>query len=83
MGFFVSRLGTFPDQTDPDLELRVRASLSKLGRQSLKLVQVRVSQAVVFLNGRVSSFYERQLAINACQRVTGIHHVTDSIKVSL
>ena len=77
----MSGLASYADQTDSDLELRVRVFLANLGWQSLKQLQVRVNKGVAFLDGQVASYYERQLAISACQRVAGVYHVTDSIKV--
>ena len=80
MNCSMSRLSTFAD-TDPDLELRIRVFLASLGWQSLKQLHVRVSEGAVFLHGRVASFYERQLAINACQRVAGVYQLNEAIEV--
>ena len=78
----MSTLATLAD-TDRDLELRVRVFLASLGWQSLKQLHVRVNEVAVFLDGRVPSFYERQLAISACQRVAGVYQVSESIEVAL
>ena len=79
----MNRIATYTDRTDPDLERRVKLFLSQVGRQSLNQLHVRVDKGVVFLQGRVSSFYERQLAISACQRVAGTYKVTEKVEVQV
>ena len=72
-----------PTSSDTDLERRIRIFLSNVGHESLRHLQVRVSRGVALLEGRVRSFYERQLAISACQRVPGVYQVSDEIAVDL
>ena len=66
---------------ESDLERRIRVFLEGVGRERLRRLDVRVQQGVAFLSGHVSCFYERQLAISACQRVAGVYRVTDEIEV--
>lgn len=35
----------------------------------------------ILLSGRVSSFYQRQVCINTCQRVAGVQKIVDQIEV--
>ena len=70
-----------PTASDSDLERRIRSFLGNVGQDSLRHLQVRVRSGVALLTGRVRSFYERQLAISACQRVPGVYQVSDEIAV--
>ena len=72
-----------PTSSDSDVERRIKIFLGNVGHDSLRHLQVRVSRGVALLNGRVQSFYERQLAIAACQRVPGVYQVSDEIAVDL
>ena len=72
-----------PTSSDSDLEHRIRIFLGNVGHESLRHLHVRVSRGVALLTGRVRSFYERQLAISACQRVSGVYQVSDEITVDL
>ena len=63
------------------LEHRIQLFLESVGHDSLRRLRVRVDRGVALLTGHVASFYERQLAISACQRVPGVYQVSDEIEV--
>lgn len=66
---------------DLDLKRRVHSYLQ--GRQvpSLRDLQVQAQAGRVVLSGRVSSFYEKQLALNCCRRVAGVYELVDCVEV--
>lgn len=63
-----------------DLERRVKLSLAAT-RPELARLSARVHGSTVKLSGHVASFYLRQLALAATQRVAGVRNVTDAIEV--
>ena len=71
------------DPSDHDIEDRVKAAFAGLTLPCLKRLEVGVRDGIAFLDGRVPNFYQRQLAIHACQRVAGVREVVDSIEVDL
>ena len=68
---------------DLDLERRVRNYLADRFHPSLQRLHVGVAQGTVTLSGQVHSFYEKQVAISACQRVAGVHQLVDAVNVSV
>jgi osmotically-inducible protein OsmY len=70
-------------ELDHDLERRVINYLAQQHFPQLHAVEVRAQQGVVTIQGRVSSFYERQLCIHCCQRVAGVVRLNDQIEVGL
>ena len=50
--------------------------------QALRTLQVEVFDDTVVLDGHISSFHERQLAVAFCKRVAGGHKVIDRLIVS-
>lgn len=69
------------DRLDRELERRV-ANFLVQHFPRLRTVEVEASQGVVTINGRVNSFYERQLCINCCQRVVGVTSLVDKVEVA-
>jgi osmotically-inducible protein OsmY len=67
---------------DSDLRRRVELFLQQKGIASLKSVEVDVRGGRVTLQGRVRSFYERQLCL-CCQHVAGVLAVIDDLQVDL
>jgi osmotically-inducible protein OsmY len=67
---------------DSDLERRVRTYLADRFHPSLQRLRVDVQKGTVTLTGQVHSFYEKQVAISACQRVAGVHHLVDAVNVA-
>lgn len=72
---------TAAPQGDRDLERRVKNFLSRQHFQGLRSIQVHSEKGVVTIRGRVSSFHERQLCINCCQRVAGVIRLSDEVEV--
>lgn len=64
------------------LEQRVTTYLWSRSRPSLRRLDVSADQGTVTLSGRVTSFYEKQLAINSCQRVAGVRQLVDQVEVA-
>ena len=66
--------------TDSQLASRVRNQLHR--RIELRRVEVRENRGSVYLHGRVSSYFLKQLCISGSQRVAGVHQVFDAIEVA-
>jgi len=64
------------------LKRRVSNFLQQAGRAGLQSLEVEAYGGAVTVRGRVRSYYERQLAINCCQRVAGVVQVVDDIQVA-
>jgi osmotically-inducible protein OsmY len=68
--------------TDRLLATQISTQLAETNRQSLKRLLVDVRAGHVTLRGRVSSFYERQIAIQTCRALAGIERLSDAVEVS-
>ena len=64
-----------------DLAGRIRMFLHEHHLPILRRLTVEVAGDAVTIQGRVGSFYERQLAIECCKRVAGVRRVVDQIDV--
>ncbi|MBC7857019.1 MAG: BON domain-containing protein [Pirellulaceae bacterium] len=66
-----------------DLELarRVKLFLASQPRPALRYLQVEANGSTVTLRGLVTTFYERQLAIQSSRRVAGVRKLVDEIVV--
>ena len=67
---------------EADLRQRVLLFLASSNVPGLRHVAVDVEGDTVILNGRVNSFYEKQLAAECSRRVAGVIHVVDLLEVS-
>ena len=67
---------------DQDLQRRVVSFLAGRYLPSLRQLEVDVHEGIVTLRGRVTSFYEKQVAIHSCQRVAGVRKLVDAVDVS-
>jgi osmotically-inducible protein OsmY len=78
-----SESSAFVDAPDPDEELcqRVRLFLGDVRRPGLSRLVVQSSSGVVTLQGKVATFFVRQLAIECTRRVAGVRKVIDQIAV--
>jgi hypothetical protein len=72
----------YPLVGETELERRVKLYMAAT-RPELSRLGVRASGSTVRLTGRVGSFYLRQLALAAAQRVAGVQCVADDIEVAL
>ena len=68
--------------TDRLLERQIAAQLAETRRPSLQRLSVDVEAGQVTLRGCVGSFYERQIAIQACRVLSGIDQLIDAVEVS-
>jgi hypothetical protein len=76
-------LAQLPDliEADSALVLRVRDQLHQCGYESLRMLEVRVEQGVVVVQGTVSAYYLRQVAVECIRRVAGLNRLIDQIEV--
>ncbi len=70
------------DYPDEDLQNRVAHFLGSRHFQNLGRIHVEVENGRVTLQGVVGSFYEKQVALNTCQRVAGVLSMVDMLEVS-
>ena len=70
------------DYTDSDLQSRVSSFLASRYLPALRRLSVQASGGVVTLCGKVGSFYEKQVALNTCQRVAGVQRLIDAVEVA-
>ena len=68
--------------TDRDLERRITHRLAETNRPGLRRLDVNVSGGHVTLRGLVASFYEKQVAIQACRVLTDIERLVDAVEVA-
>ena len=68
--------------TDGLLARQVSHQLAETKRANLRRLSVDVSGGSVTLRGNVSSFYEKQIAIQVCRALAGIVHLTDAVEVA-
>lgn len=71
-----------PSDQDIDLENRVLRHLRTQHFSSFRKLMITADQGRVTVEGKVCSFYERQIAISAVQRVAGVIKVIDQILVT-
>jgi len=69
------------DYSDDDLRSRVASFLNSRHFPVFQKLDVDVHHGAVTLSGTVSSFYEKQVALNSCQRVAGVLSLVDDINV--
>ena len=69
------------DYADEDLKRRVAGFLNHLHFPNIHELNVTVEHGVVSVNGVVPSYYEKQVALNACRRVAGVLVLDDQIEV--
>lgn len=65
-----------------DLANRVKSFLAGRHFGPLRSLRVEVLGDTVLLAGTVSSFHERQVALECCKRVAGVRHVVDEVVVA-
>ncbi len=69
--------------TDQDLQFRVTSFLKSRHFPAFDELDIEVHDGSVTLAGSLPSFYEKQVAINSCQRVAGVLALIDEIVVSV
>ena len=64
------------------LASQIAAQLADTNRASLRRLSVDVSAGAVTLRGHVGTFYEKQVAIQACRLLAGIDRLIDAVEVA-
>jgi osmotically-inducible protein OsmY len=64
------------------LERQITFQLAETKRPGLQRLAVKVADGSVTLRGRVTSFYEKQLAIQTCRVLGGIERLIDAVEVA-
>jgi osmotically-inducible protein OsmY len=70
------------DTADRLLANQISRQLAETNRASLRRLSVDVSGGEVTLRGHVSTFYEKQVAIQACRLLAGIDRLIDAVEVA-
>lgn len=68
-------------EADRDLLQRVKGFLHQRGYGPHRTLEINVEQGVVVVQGRVPTFYMRQIAFECIKRVAGVTQVVDLIQV--
>jgi osmotically-inducible protein OsmY len=71
-----------PVTADRLLASQITTQLAETNRSSLKRLSVDVQAGEVTLRGSVGSFYEKQIAIQACRMLAGIERLVDAVEVA-
>jgi osmotically-inducible protein OsmY len=71
------------DFCDHDIAQRVRTFLNSRHFPAFRRLQVDVQNGSVRLTGSVPTYYEKQVALNSCQRVAGVLHLIDEVGVDV
>ena len=66
---------------DGDLRRRVASFLASRYLPALRSLDIEAQGGIVTLRGRVSTFYEKQVAISSCRRVAGVLRLIDAVDV--
>jgi len=72
-----------PATADRLLADQISTHLAETNRASLKRLSIAVRSGEVTLRGSVTSYYERQIAIQACRMLAGIVRVNDAVEVAV
>ena len=67
---------------DTLLQCQIASQLAETNRPNLRRLAVRVADGSVTLHGRVTSFYEKQLAIGTCRMLAGMERLIDAVEVA-
>jgi osmotically-inducible protein OsmY len=70
------------DTADRLLANLISTQLAETNRPSLRRLSVDVSGGEVTLRGHVSTFYEKQVAIQTCRLLAGIERLIDAVEVA-
>ena len=64
------------------LACQISAQLAETNRASLRRLSVDVSGGEVTLRGHVSTFHEKQVALQACRLLASIDRLIDAVEVA-
>ena len=68
--------------SDRLLQHQIATQLAETRRPGLQRLAVDVHGGRVTLSGRVASFYEKQIALQACALLAGIERLSDAVEVA-
>lgn len=68
--------------TDQELQFRVQSFLNSRHFPTFEELSVEVHDGAVTLSGALSTYYEKQVAINSCRRVAGVLALIDDIVIA-
>jgi osmotically-inducible protein OsmY len=69
--------------TDLALHEQIVSHLTETRRANIARLAVEVDCGCVTLQGRVDTFYERQIAITCCQSAAGVSQIIDQVEVAV
>ena len=69
-------------EVDRDLRQRVKGFLHQWGYGPHRTLEIGIERGVVVVQGRVPTFYLRQIAVECIKRVAGVTQVVDLIEVA-
>jgi len=70
------------DSNDAELKQRIVGYLEQRGYPAIRDLTISTDNGLVTLQGKLNSFYEKQLCLSTCQRVAGVVRIIDEMEVS-
>lgn len=75
--------GSIMTLNDDDLEMQLRTMLAVRRLPSLGRITVRVDDAIVYLGGTVSTYFERNTCEECCRKIDGVVGIQNQIHVEV
>jgi osmotically-inducible protein OsmY len=69
------------DEADRELLQQVKSSLHHRGYWAIGTLEIQIERGTAVLQGRVPTFYMRQIAVECVKSVTGVTQIIDRIDV--
>lgn len=69
------------DEADRELLQQVKSSLHHRGYRSVRTLEIQIERGIAVLQGRVPTFYMRQIAVECVKNVAGVTQIIDRIDV--
>ena len=70
------------DTNDADLRRRIISYLEQRRYPTLRDLTIFTDNGSVTLQGKLDSFYEKQICLSTCQRVAGVIRIIDEMEVA-
>lgn len=70
------------DTYDAELKQRIVGYLQQKGYPAIRELTISTDNGLVTLQGKLNSFYEKQLCLSTCQRVAGVVRIIDEMEVA-
>lgn len=67
---------------DAELKQRIVGYLEQRRYPAIRDLTISTDNGLVTLQGKLNSFYEKQLCLSTCQRVAGVIRIIDEVEVS-